>query len=360
MKIKIKVNKSKSKNNLFTAWNCHSKQKKAKLICSRPGTAIQNRKSKINLFTAGNCHSNLGRDWNAVTGIMAAYFRNDGWKEDIVLKEEMAKYVKQGFQRREMLDFLKRDFAQYAWSLRTVDRRLRHFDIQYNDKNVSVEEVKDVVKKELDGPGKLLGYRAMHRKVRQVHDLNVPRDLVHAAMYDLDPKGLEARGPVGKKKTIPKGSFTTKGPNWVHSLDGHDKLMGYQNSTFPLAVYGCIDTASRKLLWLRIWVTNSDPKVIGRWYLEYLYEARIMPSMIRLDRGTETGTMATIHAFLRRNHDDMDDPCESIIYGPSTSNQVSTYLFVYFFYVSVKKKCECNWSCHIRLLFLCFSLHYSA
>ena len=79
------------------------------------------------------------------------------------------------------------------------------------------------------------------------------------------PKGLEAGGPVGKKKTNPKGSFTTKGPIWVHSLDGHDKLMGYQNSTFPLAVYGCIDTASRKLLWLRIWVTNSDPKVIGRW-----------------------------------------------------------------------------------------------
>ena len=79
------------------------------------------------------------------------------------------------------------------------------------------------------------------------------------------PKGLEARGPVGKKKTNPKGSFTTKGPNWVHSLDGHDKPMGYQNRTFPLAVYGCIDTASRKLLWLRIWVTNSDPKVIGRW-----------------------------------------------------------------------------------------------
>ena len=29
MKIKIKVNKSKSKNNLSTAGNCHSKQKKA-------------------------------------------------------------------------------------------------------------------------------------------------------------------------------------------------------------------------------------------------------------------------------------------------------------------------------------------
>ena len=49
--------------------------------------------------------------------------------------------------------------------------------------------MKEAVKKELDGPVKLLGYRAMYHKVRQYHELNVPRDLVHAAMYDLDPKG---------------------------------------------------------------------------------------------------------------------------------------------------------------------------
>ena len=28
-----------------------------KLICSRPGTAIQNRKNKTSVFMAGNCHS---------------------------------------------------------------------------------------------------------------------------------------------------------------------------------------------------------------------------------------------------------------------------------------------------------------
>ena len=87
------------------------------------------------------------------------------------------KYIKQGLQWREMLDFWKRDFAQYTWSLRTIDRCLCHFDIHYNDKNVLVEGVKVVVKKELDRPGKLLGYRAMHRKVQQVHDLNVPTEI---------------------------------------------------------------------------------------------------------------------------------------------------------------------------------------
>lgn len=99
--------------------------------------------------------------------------------------------------------------------------------------------------------------------------------------------------------------------------------MGYQNSTFPLAVYGCMDTASRKLLWLRVWVSNSNPKIIGRWYMEYLYETKTISSMLRLDKGTETGTMATIHAFLRRNNGDMDDPSDTVLYGPSTSNQVS-------------------------------------
>ena len=213
--------------------------------------------------------------------------------------------------REEALDFLKRDFPQYAWSVRSLDRRMRYFDIYYNDRRVSVEEVKEAVKKELEGPGKLLGYRAMHKKVRQEHNLLVTRDAVYDVMCDLDPKGLEARGGIGTKKKRKKGNFTSKGPNWVHSLHGHDKLMGYQNSTYPLAVYGCMDTASRKLLWLKIWVTNSDPKLVGR-YLEHLMETRIIYSLMRLGKGTETGVMATMHAFLRKNHND----------GPSTSNQV--------------------------------------
>lgn len=100
--------------------------------------------------------------------------------------------------------------------------------------------------------------------------------------------------------------------------------MGYQNSTFPLAVYGCMDTASRKLLWLKVWVSNHDPKLIGRWYLEHLYETKIISAMLRVDKGTETGTMATMHAFLRRCHKEMD-PLETVIYGPSTSNQIERW-----------------------------------
>lgn len=204
--------------------------------------------------------------------------------------------------------------------MRTLDRRLRLFDIRHVDENVGVEEVRTAVEMELHSPGRLLGYRAMYNKIRQEYHLNVPRNLVHAVMFDVDPDGLADRDPTVRRRKR-EGHFTTRGTNFVHSMDGHDKLMGYQNSTFPLAIYGSIDTASRKILWLRIWDSNSDPKRIGRRYLEHLYQMKRIASMIRVDKGTETGIMTTMHLFLRQYHGDMD-AFDTVLYGPSTSNQV--------------------------------------
>ena len=69
-------------------------------------------------------------------------------------------------------------------------------------------------------------------------------------------------------------SHVPQGPNHTHSGDGHDKLMGFMNYTFPLAVYGLQDAYSGYILYLKLWTSNSDPKIIGRWYLEHLYESK--------------------------------------------------------------------------------------
>ena len=187
------------------------------------------------------------------------------------------------------------------------------------DPSVTVQQLQSAIEEETTGPGKLLGVRAMQTTVRQKHNLNVPRDAVHAMMYFVDPAGLEGRNPAVKKHKRVKGHFTTKGPNWDFSLDGHAKLMGYQKSTVPLVIYGCLDAASRKIIFLKVWTSTSDPKVVGKWYFEFILENMFMPAKIRIDKGTETGNMATIHAFLRRNHGDMD-PADTVMYGPSTSH----------------------------------------
>jgi hypothetical protein len=140
--------------------------------------------------------------------------RNADWKEDESLKNDLQKYVLKNLKRIEILDFVKRDFPQYAWSLGTLSRRLEYFDIKYIDYNITLEEVEAAFKKENEGPGQLLGYRQIHQKIREEHNLAVPRGLVYDVMTKVDPEGLQLRGDVGvprnkRKRRGPTGTFTS-------------------------------------------------------------------------------------------------------------------------------------------------------
>ena len=61
----------------------------------------------------------------------------------------LTRYVKENLRRNEVLDFVSRDFSDYAWSVRTLDRRLQYFGITYTDRTVQVDEEEDAVKEEM-------------------------------------------------------------------------------------------------------------------------------------------------------------------------------------------------------------------
>ena len=109
---------------------------------------------------------------------MAARIRNPDWLEDVELENELRKHVSRNLRQSEIVDLMRVKFPMYSWSLRTLSRRLHHFGITFTDYSVDVDNIKEVVEKEMKGPGKLLGYRSLHKKVREVHGLNVPRNLV--------------------------------------------------------------------------------------------------------------------------------------------------------------------------------------
>ena len=107
---------------------------------------------------------------------MDVHIRTSEWESDGELKRELSKYVTKGLQRNEILSYILRDFSQYSWSIKTLDRRMRYFNIFYHSNNVSLNAVTEALKGDLNGPGELLGYRAMHLKIRQKNGLNVTRD----------------------------------------------------------------------------------------------------------------------------------------------------------------------------------------
>ena len=141
-----------------------------------------------------------------------AWIRNSDWEDDNDLNKDLAKFVSLNLKRMEILDFLRKDYPMYAWSLRSLARRMQYFGIQFTDCDVEVNDVEAAVEKEILGQGKLLGYRAMHKKIREIHGLDVPRDLVYMVMAKVDPRGLEGRGGVGKARRTRRDKAFMSGP----------------------------------------------------------------------------------------------------------------------------------------------------
>ena len=53
--------------------------------------------------------------------------------------------------------------------------------------------------------------------------------------------------------------------------------------------------------------------------------SQVLPSRIRVDIGTETGVMATMHSYQRELQGDLEDPTHSVLYRPSTQNKIERW-----------------------------------
>ena len=149
----------------------------------------------------------------------AARIWNDYWKEDLNLRQKLKDYVTEGLCRKEILNFMLGDYDCHSWSIRTLDRRVQYFNMRYMDADVAVDEVEEAITQEIEGPGRLPGYRAMQEKLRQVYNLRVPRDLVHAVMYNMNHilRDLGAVSWVERKGVMKVFKYWRMSP-WVPTL----------------------------------------------------------------------------------------------------------------------------------------------
>ena len=77
-----------------------------------------------------------------------------------------------------------------------------------------------------------------------------------------------------------------------------------------------------------LYEVNQDPQGL----IFFSVCIQVISKYLRLDKGTETGHMATIHAFLRQ---DQDNEPETVFYGPSTNNKVKTEQYFTIFPESI-------------------------
>ena len=148
------------------------------------------------------------------------------------------------------------------------------------------------------------------------------------------------------------------GPNFSLHANGYDKL-----KPFGLAIHGCIDGWSRKILWLYVTRSNNCPHNIATYYLDAIEKYGGCPVKLVTDLGTENGIMASLQCFFR---DDLG--CHT--YVPSPRNQRIEGWWSYFrrsrttwwinffkdleeqglYNQAVEVESECLWFCFAALL----------
>lgn len=214
-------------------------------------------------------------------------------------------YFHMGFQQREILALLssQHGIVICARTLRNVLRRTR----LYRRKHYSdIVDVACFIMGEIEGSGMMHGYRMMHLKCIQ-QGFVVKRETIRELLSILDPVGVAYRSA----RRLRRRQYSNPGPNFLWHVDGYDKLKPY-----GLCISGCIDGFSRNVIWLKVYSTNNNPKVIASYFIEAVKARHGCSRRIRFDRGTENVAVEQMQRFFRR-----EENGTSVLFGSSNHNQ---------------------------------------
>ncbi|XP_069126950.1 uncharacterized protein [Argopecten irradians] len=214
---------------------------------------------------------------------------------DPILLSSIKEYAEKQLTYKE-ISLLIRKTHNVDLSSNAIRKRLKRAGMpsRKGPTNHSENEVKIAIKELLSSLPHTVGYRQITDHLRQRH-VHVRRDTVMKTMRELDPIGVDFR----RRRRIVRRLYRTCGPNHVWHVDGYDKLKPY-----GLAIHGCIDGYSRKIMWLKVGPTNNDPRIVAHNYAQCVADIKGCPMILQSDPGTENVVIGALQCVLRHNSTD--------------------------------------------------------
>lgn len=135
---------------------------------------------------------------------------------------------------------------------------------------------------------------------------------------DLTEAIQPGRAAALRKNALKRRLYAVKGPNHIWHVDGNDKLL-----PFGFGIHGAIDGYSRKLIWLELLPSNKNPSQVVKLYLKAVQELKLIPQVLRADKGTENFTMGDYQTLLSESPDNDNSTSNFVgtLYGSSNHNQ---------------------------------------
>eukprot|EP00111_Clytia_hemisphaerica_P011824 TCONS_00034751-protein len=222
----------------------------------------------------------------------------------------VVQYFNRGYDYEEILLSLT-ELHSITISIRKLHRILRRLNLYRRKHGSDTRLVISFINRQLEGSGSSLGYRLMHQRCVQ-NGIRTTRKNVALILKSLDPEGVERR----TRNVLRRRQYWSNGPNYVWHLDRYDKLKPY-----GFGIHGAIDGFSRRIIWLKVAVSNKDPAVVSNFYLDAVQNLSGIPRKVVGDRGTENIYIAAAQRFLRRSGNDQSAGEMSFKYGKSITNQ---------------------------------------
>ena len=221
-------------------------------------------------------------------------------------------YFKKSYSSRDILRCLAISHG-IIMSIRTLKTILHRLQLRKRvplTEEIALQEIHQI-KIELSESGQLLGYKTMWKRLHEKGTI-IARDAVRDMLLHLDEDGVRDRA----RRRLKRRKYVSPGPNFVWHVDGYDKLKPY-----GFAIHGAIDGYSRRILWLEVGITNNNPKVTAKYYLQTIMQLQTVPCIIRADHGTENVHIRDIQVHLRANGNDDFSGNNSFMQGRSCNNQ---------------------------------------
>lgn len=120
-------------------------------------------------------------------------------------------YFERGFRYETIVHFLA-EYHGISINVRTLKRRLSQYGLRRRNQVHSEHTVREIMKREIEGPSSLLGYRGMWNKLRTSYNVTVPRDMVMRILRELDPDASALR----KARKLQRRSYVS--PRQVETI----------------------------------------------------------------------------------------------------------------------------------------------
>ncbi|KZT57983.1 hypothetical protein CALCODRAFT_410741, partial [Calocera cornea HHB12733] len=176
-------------------------------------------------------------------------------------------------------------------STKTIQRRRKEWGLlSVKQQAHSIESIASLVDQIRVHSANRLGAKSIRDHLREENIL-VSRPLIQNYLQIVDAAGNKQR----RARKFKRAVHWSTGPHERWSADQHDKWQ-----RFGLFLLVGLDNFSNAVLWLKVWWTNSNPRLIASFYLEAASSLGGIPLLTQSDPGTENHGMANAQTLLRQ------------------------------------------------------------